>query len=498
MANTIRRALTWMRGRWHADVTFQHACQERAQRDHLERLSARFDSMRAWFHSQQATLAGVEARLGEHESRQSAMIAETARNTLAEMVSLTGSVGDRLGQQVSGLDAALTAMSQALSGQQQSLHQALQAISQLRQSFDDEQLRRQAWEAECRQSLEAELAAATDRQREIDEQHALEREAAAVRQIELEQRLRQRESRRPALTEEDLTAIEGQGLFIVGSARSGTTILSDCLNLSPEIYMLQEAFFFCNELAAADAGPENYDFAAAFNAQHVAFGNPRDKGTYVPTGETPYRTPLEFLNRFRGHYRYLGEKIAFGPRPHAMGDNWEDDFFAYQARYFYQSRYLITIRSPHEALWSMHKLFPDFSIPAMFECWLRSLRVSLELYLAFPHTHMTLLEWFDASTIRRISEILQVDIPLPSGWIGRSHQKSALDEGELAPVLRPYHSWCEECGEIYAQVRANVGRDTLRFGVNCHPREYVKPLRQQISQLLDEVLSHVEREAQAA
>ncbi|MDZ4783750.1 MAG: sulfotransferase, partial [Planctomycetia bacterium] len=300
------------------------------------------------------------------------------------------------------------------------------------------------------------------------------------------------------LKPEDYSALERQGVFIVGSARSGTTILSDCLNLSPEIYLLQEAFFFCNDLAGKFAGWDNYDFAATFNARHVGYGNPRDKGTYVPTAAAPASTPHEFLNRFRDKYRYLGEKVAFGPQPHYMGDDWESDFIAYQARYFYHSQYFVTARAPHEGLWSMHKLFPERPIAALFECWLRSLRTSLELYLAFPHTHLILLEWLDEMTVRRISDILQTDIPLPNDWVGRNHQSSALEADELVPVLQPYRDWCGECGDIYAELRREFSRETLQFDSKWHPREFVKMMNQRIGTLLDEVMRAAEPQANAA
>jgi hypothetical protein len=204
------------------------------------------------------------------------------------------------------------------------------------------------------------------------------------------------------------------------------------------------------------------------------------------------------LNRIRGKYRYLGEKVAFGPQPNEAGDDWENAFIEYQARHFYHSQYFITVRAPHEALWSMHKLLPDHSVPALFECWLRSLRVSMELYLAFPHTRMILLEWLDARTIRRVGDLLQTEIPLPTEWIGRNHQASALEVDELVPVLQPFRDWCDECGVIYSTLRAALSRESLRFDTSGHPRDLVRLLCQRATALLDEVNRAAEPRAVAA
>ncbi len=500
MFASFRRTAAWLRGRWHADLEFQRTNQQRALLERFDQLLIRFDAQTARLGELDLRLVGAEALVAASTQGLSTRFDATAQGVFARLAALDDAEL-RMRETIAGmehclrdLDARLldrfavahaqsTGLSESLSLQGQSVQHSLEILGALRQEVQCERQRQLAWEAHWEETHRQERAAV--------EASDLERERARREE-------RSAEAQRNKLTPEDHAAIERQGVFIVGSARSGTTILSDCLNLSRDVYMLQEAFFFCNELAAKYVGWENYDFAATFNARHVGYGNPRDKGTYVPTADTPDRTPLEFLNRFRGKYRYLGEKVAFGPQPHYMGDDWESGFLAYQARHFYHSRYFITVRAPHEALWSMHKLFPDRPIPSLFECWLRSLRTSLELYLAFPHTHMILLEWLDAMTIRRISDILQTEIPLPSGWVGRNHQASALDADELVPVLQPYRAWCHECGELYEMLRAEFSRETQQFDSSAQPREFIKTLRQRITALLEDVTRQAELKANAA
>lgn len=516
MFASFRRAAARFRGRWHADLEFQHSSLQRVQGEQLNQLLVRLNAQEGRFGQLDCQLIGLKrlsgamsqelaARWGALEGaepRTQAALAgldQRLRDLDAGLELRLGELDARLLARLAATQDQATGLAESLLQHGQTVQQSLEILNALRQEFQNERQRQLAWETHWEETLQQDRAEAEARERQRDEErNSLAQREQARREEQLAQAQSNNDEKRNKLTPEDLAAIERQGVFIVGSPRSGTTILSDCLNLSREVYILQEAAFFCSDLAAEYAGWENYDFASTFNARHVLYGNPRAKGTYVPTAETPDRTPLEFLNRFRGKYRYLGEKVPFGPQPHYMGDQWESDFITYQARHFYHSQYFIIVRAPHEALWSMHKLFPDRPITSVFECWLRCLRTSLELYLAFPQTHLILLEWLDATTVLTISDVLQTEIPLPSGWLGRMHQASALNEGELAPVLQSYRVWCHECGEIYTTLRGEFSRESLQFASNAHPREFLRLLRQRISALLEDVMRHAEPKAKAA
>ena len=61
-----------------------------------------------------------------------------------------------------------------------------------------------------------------------------------------------------------------RGLFVIGHARSGTTILADVLNTSDDVCCLVEPYFH------RSVDVEN--FAESFNSMHRGFGNPPIKG----------------------------------------------------------------------------------------------------------------------------------------------------------------------------------------------------------------------------
>ncbi len=118
--------------------------------------------------------------------------------------------------------------------------------------------------------------------------------------------------------------LEKQGLFIFGSARSGTTISTKCCNRAAEVYLLEEPNFHLHEHLK--------DFTAFFNSMHPAMGNCRYKGTYVPPPIDPEEGCLRLLCRLGKLYRYAGEKAAIGP--HEYPPNYKQIYLDFHAKYF--------------------------------------------------------------------------------------------------------------------------------------------------------------------
>ena len=186
------------------------------------------------------------------------------------------------------------------------------------------------------------------------------------------------------LSSEQLGVLGDKGVFIVGNARSGTAILCDCFNLSPEIFLLGEANVYLHH--------RRDDFAAKFNRQHEDVRNRRGKGTYLPPAIAAESGGMAALWRMGRFHRYVGEKIAFGPHGTVGGQSHQELFFAFHARYFYASKYFLTLRAPAECIWSMAKMFPQKDPRELYESWLNTLKIQLDLLHAFPNAYLILFE----------------------------------------------------------------------------------------------------------
>jgi hypothetical protein len=139
----------------------------------------------------------------------------------------------------------------------------------------------------------------------------------------------------PALKDEVAEApLSERTLFIIGAARSGTTVLQNALNDSPDIFLLGE--------------PDLYDdgepgFAARYNAMHRSWGNQATKSSYLPAVseiDGGWRDHLAALAR---HHRWVGAKLVINP---VRAEDELSRRFDFHSQHFYRSRYIFTFRDP--------------------------------------------------------------------------------------------------------------------------------------------------------
>jgi hypothetical protein len=255
------------------------------------------------------------------------------------------------------------------------------------------------------------------------------------------------------LSDEDFRRLSTQGLFVVGNARSGTTILWDCLNLSGEIYLLGEA----NLYARRDLG----NFVDHLQRQHAQWKNERGKGTFVPPPLTTEAGGLATLARLGEHFRYVGEKVAFGLSAPGDDGTQQEAFFQFHARYFFYSIYFLIVRHPADCLRSMLRMWPHLSPRDCLRSWLHSLKILLDVYAVFPRVYLVFYENLRPEMFARVNAILGTDIQVPPLMIRpQSKPVSAGDEVGW-PDLEPLRPFAERCAEIYWEVRGAFSAETL-------------------------------------
>jgi hypothetical protein len=255
----------------------------------------------------------------------------------------------------------------------------------------------------------------------------------------------------PDLTE--LRSLERHGLFILGCARSGTTILTRSLNRSGDIHLLEEPSYFLHEHIT--------DFVGFFNAMHKLIGNRCLKGTYLPPPLVPEAGPIDMLLRLHGDYQFVGEKTAVGP--HDYPPNWAQMYLDFQGKYFLRAKYINILRTPVEAIWSMHKLFPDRPVARLFETWLQAVALSLDAYHVFPNSRVVFFDDLGEVMIGRLSEWLGVPVPTVAGTFGSKYVNSALKPHTIPPPLLPFAAICEECTALYHELRESFCKEQYLY-----------------------------------
>jgi hypothetical protein len=142
-----------------------------------------------------------------------------------------------------------------------------------------------------------------------------------------------------------LRAIEQQGLFVLGAARSGTTVLQNALNDSREIFLFGEPAFH-DDLGTAD-------FATRYNYMHRAWGNQENKSSFCPAFFSSDAIWSDYLCHLATLYRYVGSKIVINP---AKSEETCQRIFDFHCRHFYRAHYIFTFRNPIDVLMSTRGL----------------------------------------------------------------------------------------------------------------------------------------------
>lgn len=253
------------------------------------------------------------------------------------------------------------------------------------------------------------------------------------------------------MTEEQFDELSKKGLFIFGSARSGTSILHDCLNLSPDIFLLYEANFF-------DKGNQPR-FAEAYEEERILLGRHFGKGTFIPPSQNPDEDCLEAMARMARHHKYVGDKIVFSP----ANLHQRNQFLHFHARYFNYSTYIVLMRDPVETAWSMSKLGLGWDVRECLVGWIRLMRLSIDVFRAFQRTHMVCWEKTDDDTVRRLATALQVELKLPEGTIRQSQRKSALEANQIPAELKSIEAYCQRARAMYTPIRDAFSAETFDY-----------------------------------
>jgi hypothetical protein len=257
------------------------------------------------------------------------------------------------------------------------------------------------------------------------------------------------------LSDKDYEKLDKAGLFIVGSARSGTSILCDCLNLSPEIFLLGEANLYINH--------DLENFVVFFNNQHIQFKNRKSKGTFVPLARESEKGAFNFLQRMKKNFRFVGEKIAFGPQGKINNLSIQEVFFDFHSRYFYFSNYILILRRPTEVVLSMSKMFPEVSINSLFDCWLRTIQVQIDVFQSFPNAYVIFFQDLSNEAIINLCSLIGLNIHIPTGMLREENKHSLVADNQMPDELSNHSQICLDCERIYKQLKDAFSIESFKF-----------------------------------
>src|SRR6266404_97475 len=198
-----------------------------------------------------------------------------------------------------------------------------------------------------------------------------------------------------------------RGLFVIGHARSGTTILADALNSADDVCCLMEPYLY--------RSIDLPNFADSFNRMHQRFGNAPIKGYWIPGfGGATGRVVLGYL---RTTHRYVGEKLAFFL---LNDDSATEKFLEFAVEEFYKSPFICVVRDPIKVTSSVIYMFEssDFSretIAKVVKSQLETYLLILRLSLIVPSFYLLVHENVGDDTLAALGSHLSIDLERTKG-----------------------------------------------------------------------------------
>ena len=145
----------------------------------------------------------------------------------------------------------------------------------------------------------------------------------------------------------DISFLNEKGLFVVGSARSGTTVTLEHLNKARSVLLLSEM-----EFAVLQRYPDYFKVYGGsepvgnFNAKQASLGSgPKSKGFHIPVALAENYRERSFWSSLGKGYSYVGEKVAL-LQEQKCGRYLLDDTIGWHMNTVPNARYLLCMRDP--------------------------------------------------------------------------------------------------------------------------------------------------------
>ena len=232
-------------------------------------------------------------------------------------------------------------------------------------------------------------------------------------------RLKLRFRRRRLKTPDAAGFPSARGLFVIGVARGGTTVLQNALNDARDIFLLGEADLHLNQ--------ESRGFASQYNAMHEAWGNQPTKSSYLPPmldEDGPWEAHLTRLTHL---HHWVGTKIVANPGKPA---EWLDRFLAFHCARFYEAHYLFVFRHPADVLAStvaFQQMSGDAATDAMILAnYAQTLALFTRLARILPHVRALIHEDIDAQVFASLADWLGTPLDGASAYYDRSKERQRV------------------------------------------------------------------------
>src|SRR5579863_1909754 len=267
----------------------------------------------------------------------------------------------------------------------------------------------------------------------------------------------------------------GEFLFVVGCARSGTTLVHSYLNEAEDVCLLCEDNAF--------SGITRQYFREWYNT--IWASRPPTKGYHIPEIPGGGMFWFDCYLALKERYGIAGSKFAFGP---FAGEYWlEIDRYLqrFLQSYFPKATYLLTLRRPGEAVASMGKMFPGLHVGSLLDAWIRTLQHQLVILGSMHRARFVFHDTVSLALLEGICHGLGVQPPAKTGRFVTPRE----ERGSFAQFPAPDQldavsaNLLAQLELAYTHVRGAIGDTTGRPGAETHTAELVRTLWDELNRL---------------
>lgn len=173
-------------------------------------------------------------------------------------------------------------------------------------------------------------------------------------------------------------------LFVVGHARSASSLLFSMLNEVPDILLSYEANL--------DIVKNRHSLVDNYNRLQRNNGRPLSKGFYFPTYLAARGGIADVFETLLSHYALVGDKMAHGAREAMYEIHPAKRAFEFLMEWFPFARFIITLRAPGPAIAAMARLHPELSVTMLIDFWLGGVLQMINLLMVSETAAICLYE----------------------------------------------------------------------------------------------------------